>query len=93
MTDLKKLLKRIIHIRRTPSELVGISSEMRTILDDLFEDGSYTLSVLPDKYTRNGIGIELDARVNGCKIKANCAFCMEAEAREQLDEEHPEFSR
>lgn len=79
MTDLEKLLKRIIHIRRTPSELAGISSEMRTILDDLFEDGSYTLSVLPDKYTRNGIGIELDARANGCKIKATCAFCMEVD--------------
>ena len=72
MTDLEKLLKRIIYIRRTPSELAEISSEMRTILDDLFEDGSYTLSVLPDKYTRNGIGVELDARANGC-----CQSCEE----------------
>lgn len=93
--DLEKLLKRIIHIRRTPSELAGISSEMRAIFDDLFEDGSYKLIVLPDKDTLDGIYIWLDARLNGCKIQASCVFSVVVDGCEELDTpvlvDHPRY--
>lgn len=64
MMNLRKILERILYMKRTPSELDRISSEIRTILDDLFGGGTYTLSVLPDKYTRDGIYIWLDAHVS-----------------------------
>ena len=71
-------MERITYSRNTLSERTVISSEARPILDDLFEGGSYTLTVMSDEWAGRGIDIEVDARLNGYRIKANCV-CMPEE--------------
>ena len=68
--DLEKILKRMVSNKKTPSERMEISSEIGSILGDLFKDGSYTMEV--SSVDGDGIGIGIDAHLNGHEIEMRC---------------------